>query len=88
MAISVASNYEYLSQTLQGVLVRKAKLAVTGLAANSANVIPHGLPSPPMKVVIEPTSSGGFHETQPSDAANVYVTADGTGTSCTLYVEY
>lgn len=88
MAISVTSNYEYLGQTVQGVFIRRAKLTVTGLVASSANVVPHDLPSAPLNMVIEPTSSGGFHETQPPDAANIYLTADGVGTSCNLYIEY
>lgn len=88
MAISVKPTYEYIDQTLQGVYIRKARLAVTGLAASAANTVPHGLPAAPINVQIEPTSAGGFHETQPADAANIYVTADGAGTSCNLIVEY
>ncbi len=88
MAINVVPNYEYLSQTLEGAYIRKAKLAVTGLAPNAANIVPHGLPAVPMSVLIEPTSAGGFHETQPADATNVYITADGAGTACNLIVEY
>jgi len=45
MAINVVPNYEYLSQTLEGAYIRKAKLVVTGLAPNAANIVPHGLPS-------------------------------------------
>lgn len=88
MAISITSNYEYLGQTLQGVYIRRAKLAVAGLTPNAANPVPHGLPAVPMNVFIEPTSAGGFHESQPADATNVYVTADGAGTNCNLVVEY
>jgi len=88
MAINVVPNYEYLSQTLEGAYIRKAKLAVTGLAPNTTNVVPHGLPAVPLNVLIEPTSAGGFHETQPADATNVYIAADGAGTACNLIVEY
>ncbi|MGH9406342.1 MAG: hypothetical protein ACRD3D_10975 [Terriglobia bacterium] len=88
MPISVTPNYEYLSQTLEGSYIRKARLAVTGLLANSVNLVPHGLPAVPASVLIEPTSAGGFHEAQPADATNVYVAADGAGTSCNLIVEY
>lgn len=88
MAISVTPHYEYLSQTLEGAYLRKAKLAVAGLTASSANTVPHGLPAAPLNVLIEPTSAGGFHEAQPADAVNIYVTADGAGTSCNLIVEY
>lgn len=88
MAISVSSQYEYLDQTLQGVYIRKAKLEVSGLAANAANTVPHGLPAAPISVLIEPTSAGGFHEIQPADAANIYISADGAGTSVNLIVEY
>lgn len=88
MAISVTSNYEYLGQTLQGAYIRKAKLTVTGLTANTINPIPHGLPAIPLNVFIEPTSAGGFHEAQPADANNIYVAADGVGTSVNLIVEY
>ena len=88
MAISVTPTYEYMAQTLQGVYIRKAKLVVSGLTANSVNPVPHGLPTIPMNAIIEPTSAGGFHEAQPADANNVYVAADGAGTSCNLIVEY
>ncbi|MGH9434849.1 MAG: hypothetical protein ACRD06_02480 [Terriglobia bacterium] len=88
MAITVTPHYEYLDQTLQGVYIRTAKLVVAGLAGNAANTVSHGLPSAPVNVIIEPTSAGGFHETAPADATNIYVTADGAGTSCNLIVEY
>lgn len=88
MAISVTSTYEYLGQTLQGAYIRKAKLMVVGLTPSAANPVPHGLPSVPLNVYIEPTSAGGFHEAQPADATNIYVSADGTGTACDLIVEY
>ncbi len=87
MAISVTPNYEYTRQTLTGAMLNKAKLVVTGLAAG-ANTIPHGLPRAPLNVMIEPTSAGGFHETQPADATNIYITADGAGASVNLIVEY
>ncbi len=87
MAITVTPSYEYLSQTLEGAYIRKAKLTITGLASG-ANTVPHGLPAIPIRLVIEPTSAGGFHETQPADQTNVYITADGSGTSCNIYVEY
>ena len=88
MAISVTPHYEYLGQTVEGSYIRKAKLTVSGLTASAANTVPHGLPSAPLNVIIEPTSAGGFHETQPADATNAYITADGAGTSCNLIVEY
>lgn len=88
MAISVTPTYEYISQTLQGVYLRKAKLVITGLAANATNPVPHGLRSVPLNVFIEPTSAGGFHEAQPADATNIYVASDGAGASCNLIVEY
>lgn len=87
MAILVVPTFEYDKQTIQGAFIRKAKLTVTGLASGPNN-IPHGLPAVPMNVIIEPTSAGGFHETQPADATNVYVSADGAGTTCNLIVEY
>lgn len=88
MAISVNPAYEYIGQTLQGVYLRKAKLAIAGLSSNAINTVPHGLPSVPLNVFIEPTSAGGFHESQPADATNIYVASDGVGTSCNLIVEY
>ncbi len=88
MAISVTPNYEYTRQTMEGALLNEAKLVVTGLTADAANTIPHGLPRAPLNVIIEPTSAGGFFETQAADAANVYVTASGAGTTVNLYVEY
>lgn len=88
MAISVTSTYEYIGQTLQGAYLRKARLAIAGLTSNAVNTVPHGLPSAPLNVFIEPTSAGGFHESQPADAANIYVASDGAGTSCNLIVEY
>jgi hypothetical protein len=88
MAISVTPNYEYVGQTLQGAYIRKAKLIVTGLTANSVNTVPHGLPAVPVNVIIEPTSAGGFHEANPADASSIYVSADGAGTSCNLIAEY
>ncbi len=54
----------------------------------NANAIPHGLPDTPLIVDLVPTSAGGFHRTQPADSANIYVTADGAGTSVELHVEY
>lgn len=88
MAINVVPNYEYLSQTLEGAYIRKARLAVTGLTPSASNIVPHGLPAVPMSVLIEPASAGGFHETSAADATNIYITADGAGTSCNLIVEY
>ena len=88
MAISVNPAYEYIGQTLQGVYLRKAKLAIAGLTSNAINPVPHGLPSVPLNVFIEPTSAGGFHESRPADTTNIYVASDGVGTSCNLIVEY
>ena len=88
MAINVAPTYEYVQQTLQGAYLRKARLVITGLAANVVNPVPHGLQSVPLNVFIVPTSAGGFHEAQPADVTNIYVASDGTGASCNRIVEY
>lgn len=86
--IVVTPTYCYLTQTLQGVPIRQAKLAIAGLAAG-ANVVPHGLPAAPMSVLYDPGSTGLWGETQPADRANLYITV-GTGgaTSGTAYVQY
>lgn len=87
MAISVTPTYLGQRTDLSGVYLRQAKLAISGLASG-ANTVPHGLPATPRKVEIEPTSAGGFHETQAADATNIYLTADGSGATCNVYVEY
>ncbi|MGH9431168.1 MAG: hypothetical protein ACRD3T_06470 [Terriglobia bacterium] len=57
-------------------------------AGTNANSIPHGLPGRPLFTYLKPTSAGGFHQTAPPDATNVYITADGAGTSLEVYAEY
>lgn len=146
--LSVTPNYVDVRQTLQGVMLRRAKLTVTGLTptvgtawqashayslgsqildsngnvqqvsaagtsgsaapswskilgasttdgavtwiniGTNSNAIPHGLPNVPLIVDIVATSAGGFHRAQPADVSNIYVSADGSGTSVELHVEY
>lgn len=57
-------------------------------AGTNANTIPHGLPSQPLFTYLKPASPGGFHQTAAPDAANLYITADGAGTSLEVYAEY
>jgi hypothetical protein len=57
-------------------------------AGTNANSIPHGLPAVPVFTSLKPTSAGGFHQTAPPDSANLYITADGIGTSLEVYAEY
>ena len=87
-ALTVTPKYTYLTQTLQGVPIRQAKLTITGLAAG-ANVVPHGLPAAPVSVLYDPGASGLWGETQAADKANLYITV-GTGgaTSGSAYVQY
>lgn len=93
MAVAVTQTNLYFRQTQDGAYIRKAKLAVTGLAAGN-NTAAHGLKDvfgngvTPLSVELEPTSAGPFNESQPSDSTNIYVNAGGAGTTCTLYVEY
>lgn len=88
MAISVVSSAGLTRQTIQGALLNRELLTVTGLTVSSANTVPHGLPRAPQTVIIVPTSAGGFHQTSAADATNIYVTADGAGTTCNFVVEY
>ena len=57
-------------------------------AGTNANTVPHGLPSKPLFTYFKPTSAGGFHQAAPPDAKNLYITADGGGTSLEVYAEY
>lgn len=86
--ITVMPTYCYLTQTMQGVPIRQAKLVITGLAAG-ANVVPHGLPAIPVSVLYDPGASGLWGETQSADKMNLYITV-GTGgaTSGSAYVQY
>ncbi|HUI42088.1 MAG TPA: hypothetical protein VL523_08975 [Terriglobia bacterium] len=87
--IAVTPTYRYLAQTIEGVPIRQAKLAITGLTAGAANVIPHGLPSAPIGVSYDPGASGLWGESQPPDGASLYVTVGAGGaTSGTAYVQY
>ncbi len=95
MAIAVTPTYLYAFRDQSGLLIRAAKLAVTGLVASTTNNVPHGLtdnrgnPAAPLTVGIEPTSNQTLWEATPADATNVYVgTSSGAGTTCTIYVEY
>ena len=87
--IAVTPTYGYLAQSLEGEQVRRAKLAITGLTAGAANVVPHGLPVAPVSVSYDPGASGLWGETQAPDGTNLYITV-GTGgaTSGTAYVQY
>jgi hypothetical protein len=88
MSISVTASVEITRQTITGALLNRALLTVTGLTADAANTIPHGLPRVPQVVTIVPTSAGGFHQTSAPDGTNLYITADGSGTTCNFIVEY
>lgn len=87
--IAVTPTYRYVAQTIQGVPIRQAKLAITGLTAGAANVIPHGLPAIPVSVTYDPGASGLWGETLPPDRTNLYVTVGAGGaTTGTTYVQY
>jgi len=87
--IVVTPTYRYLAQTIQGVPIRQARLAITGLTAGAANVIPHGLPATPISVSYDPGASGLWGETQPADRNSLYVTVGAGGaTSGSAYVQY
>lgn len=89
MAVNVVVSYPYTFQSNSGVPLRKAKLTIAGLAAGAANVVPHGLPSPPTTVSYAPGASGGWGETAPPDATSLYITVGAGGaTSGSAYVEY
>jgi hypothetical protein len=86
--ITVIPTYCYLTQTMQGVPIRQAKLTITGLVPG-ANVVPHGLPSVPISVLYDPGATGLWGETQPADGSNLYITvATGGATSGSAYVQY
>ena len=87
--ISVTPTYRYLAQTYQGVPIRQAQLAIAGLVAGGANVVPHGLPSTPISVSYSPGAAGLWGQTQAPDKTNLYITV-GTGgaTSGTAYIQY
>ena len=87
--ISVVPTYCYLTQTFQGVPVRKAKLAISGLTAGTANSVPHGLPSTPVSIAYTPSANGLWGETQAPDATNVYITVGpGGATSGSALIHY
>jgi hypothetical protein len=87
--ITVVPTYRYLTQTFQGVPIRQAKLAISGLTAGSANTIPHGLPAAPVSISYDPGANGLWGETQPPDHTNVYITVGAGGaTSGTAWVQY
>ena len=87
--ISVVPTYCYLTQTYQGVPVREARLVISGLTAGGANSVPHGLPATPVTIAYSPGANGLWGETQPPDAANVYITVGpGGATSGSAVVHY
>ncbi len=89
MAIAVAPTYEDVHQNMEGALLRRAVLVITGLTAAAANVIPHGLPRTPFGVPNYVATSGvpGF-ETSPPDATNLYYTTGAGQTTLRVGVEY
>ncbi len=88
MAIAVTPSFLGQRTSLTGEFIRSAKLVITGLTPSSNNTVPHGLPTTPQKVILQPQAAGGFSEFQPADASNIYVNANGAGTSVNAYVEY
>jgi hypothetical protein len=96
MAVSVTPNYQYIDQALPGQYLRYAKLAVTGLPANTNTPVPHGLtdvfgnPTTPLQVGLEPKSNSNFWEYQAADSTNVYVgVGAATGTHAVdIYATY
>lgn len=79
MAVTIAPVYQYVEETIQGALLRNAKLAVTGLPANGVTTVAHGLVDirgngiTPIVVGLEAKSNSNFWENAPADATNVYV---------------
>jgi hypothetical protein len=89
MAITVTPTFEDVRQTIQGALLERAVLVITGLTAGAANTIPHGLPRTPYGVPNYQATSGtpGF-ETFPPDAASLYYTTGAGQTGLRVQVEY
>lgn len=82
MAISVSINNnvpEAVRQDITGVLIRRGSLSISGLTANSANTVPHGLPFIPRRLSYRPQAAGGWNETQAPDGTNIYVTVASSG---------
>ncbi len=87
MSISVTPTNQYAARTERSLRVRHAVLQVTGLG-NGQNTVPHGLPKSPRVVNIEDTSGGPFNEYQAADSTNIYINNAGSGTACSVTVEY
>lgn len=96
MAVTIAPVYQYVEETIQGALLRNAKLAVTGLPANGVTTVAHGLIDirgagiTPIVVGLEPKSNSNFWENTPADATNIYVgVGASSGTHAVdIYVTY
>ncbi len=88
MAIAVTPTYQSFRQNQTGEFLRRASLAISGLAVG-ANTVPHGLVAAPLRVTYRPGAGGLWGETSAPDATNLYITV-GTGgaTSGTVDVEY
>ncbi len=89
MAIVVTATYQEILVTRTGAEIERGTLAITGLTANAANTIPHGLPRVPRRVSLRPGAAGLWGETSAPDATNIYVTVGAGGaTAGTIDVEY
>ncbi len=95
MAIAVTTVPLYAFRGQDGIIIRMARLDVTGLVVSSTNNVPHGLKDQngnavkPLTVGIEPTSNQTLWEASVADATNIYVAAAAAaGTTCSIYVEY
>lgn len=86
--MNVTTTIVKVTETWQGVDVRRAKLVITGLTAGAANTIPHGLPLGPLEVVYVSNSGAMGFETQAADRANLYFTTGAAQTSLTAYATY
>src|SRR5438094_6827598 len=83
-------------RTQDGAYSRRAKLAITGLTAASANTVPHALKQAdgvtgaiPKSVSLVPGAAGLWGETQPADGTNIYITVGTAGaTAGSAYVDY
>jgi len=96
MAVSVTPVFQWFEQVTPGQFLRFAKLAVTGLSANSQTAIAHGLTDgrgnavTPLQVGLEAKSNSNFYEYQAVDSTNIYVgvgAASGTH-AVDIYVTY
>src|SRR5262245_24849836 len=88
MPIAVTITTQPLQQSLDGVPRRRGLLTISGLTANSANTIPHGLPFKPRFLGLLPGANGLWGETQAPDATNIYITVgNGGSTSGTIQFE-